>query len=95
MYLVLVSLMVRPKYLEAFLVATLEMAHESLKEDGVRRFEVIRQENDPSHFILSKTFNGRGDYDFHLTTPHVQAWQKTVRPMLVKAMQQDSYTQLF
>jgi (4S)-4-hydroxy-5-phosphonooxypentane-2,3-dione isomerase len=95
MYLVLVSLMVRPEFLEAFLVATLEMAHESLKEDGTRRFEVIRQENDPALFMLYETFNSRADFEFHVKTPHVKAWHKTVRPMLAGPVQENSYTQLF
>ena len=95
MYLVLVSLVVRPEFLEAFLVATLEMAHESLKEDGVRRFEVIRQENDPAHFIMYKTFNARGDYDAHLTTLHVKDWQQKIQGMLAGPTREDAYTQLF
>lgn len=95
MFLVLVALAVRPEFLEAFLVATLEMAHESLKEDGTRRFEVIRRENDPSQFVVYITFNSRADSEFHRNTPHVEQWLKTVTPMLAEPFQEDSYTQLF
>ncbi len=95
MFLVLVSIVVKTKFLEAFLVATLEMAHESLKEDGTRRFEVIRQEDDETKFIVYITFNSRADYTFHLTTPHMQHWLKTATPMLAGPPQEHSYTQLF
>lgn len=95
MFLVLVSIMVKPEFLEAFLVATLEMAHESLKESGLRRFEVIRQEDDPTHFILYKTYNSRADHELHLMYPYVQAWLDTSAPMLTAPLKMDSYTQLF
>jgi autoinducer 2-degrading protein len=95
MHLVLVSLMVKPEFLEAFLVATLEMAHESLKESGLRRFEVIRQEDDPAHIVLCKTCNSRADHELHQNTQHVKNWLATVGPMLAQPMETKSYTQLF
>lgn len=95
MFLVLVTLVVKSTYLESFLAATLEMAHESLKENGTRRFEVIRRQDDPSQFIVYITFNSRADHEFHRTTPHVKQWLATVTPMLAAPVQEHSYTQLF
>ena len=95
MFLVLVTLMVKPEFLDAFLVATLEMAHESLKEMGTRRFEVIRQENDPTRFVMFQTLNSHADQASHLKTPHVLHWLDLVTPMLSQPLEMDSYTQLF
>lgn len=95
MFLVLVSLMVRPEFLETFLVATLEMAQESLKENGTRRFEVIRREEDPTQFVVYITFNSRADHAFHRTTPHVKQWLAVITPMLAAPLQENSYSQLF
>ncbi len=95
MFIVIVWLTVKADWLEAFLVATLEMGHASLKENGCRRFEVIRSEHDPTRFLMYKAFSSRADAEAHLTTVHVQHWQTLVAPMLREASRAETFTQLF
>ena len=95
MFIVLVWLLVQEAKLDAFLVATLEMAHASLEEDGCRRFEVLRGESDVTRFVLYEAFNTRADGELHLTTEHFKQWEKTITPMLTEPVQAVSYTQLF
>jgi autoinducer 2-degrading protein len=95
MYIILIWLVVKREFLDAFLLATLEMAQAALQESGTRRFEILRGDTDPTRFVLYKASNSRADHDFHLTTVHLQQWRETVTPMLAEPQQMDSYTQLF
>ncbi len=92
---VLVTLSVDAAHLEEFLVATLEMAHAALEEDGCRRFEVLRQEDLPTQVVLYQVFNSRADGQRHLETEHFKLWRSQVAPMLAEPMQAVTYTQLF
>ena len=95
MFIVLVSFIVRAAELDAFLIATLEMAHASLKESGCRRIEVLRTETEPTHFVLSESFNARTDGEAHLAADHFKRWQQTIAPMLMEPSHATTYTQLF
>lgn len=95
MLIIMVFLHVLPDFAESFVVATLEMAHTSLRERGCRRFEVIRDENDSTRFILYKLFNSRTDGDLHVQMEHYVNWEMTVVPMLSEPMHSSTYTQLF
>ena len=95
MLIIMVFLHVLPEFAESFVVATLEMAHTSLRERGCRRFEVIRDETDPTQFILYKLFNSRADGDLHLEMEHYSNWETIVTPMLAEPSRTCTYTQLF
>jgi len=47
---------VKPEFVEAFKQATIENASNSVKEAGIARFDVIRQADDPTKFILVEVF---------------------------------------
>lgn len=95
MHIVLIRLDVNPQDIDAFLVATLEMGHAALKEKGTRRFEVLRDDNVPTRFVLYKATKTQADHQAHLTTEHANQWLARVTPMLAAPMRTDSYNQLF
>lgn len=95
MYIVLMWLDVNAQDADAFLVATLEMGHAALKEKGTRRFEVLRDDNVPTHFVVYKATKTRADHEAHLTTAHAIRWLTQVTPMLAGPMRQSFFNQLF
>ena len=52
MFILHVSVHVKPECLEAFREATLDNASNSVKEPGVARFDVVQQQDDPTRFEL-------------------------------------------
>lgn len=92
---ILIFLDVLRDYTESFTIATLEMAHTSLREKGCRRFEVIRDETVPTRFVLSMLFNSRADGELHLLMQHHDDWQTATASMLSEPPQISTYTQLF
>lgn len=95
MLIMLVFVNVLAEHVEPFIVATLEMAHISLRERGCRRFEVIRDETMPAQFILYKVFNSRADVELHLQTEHYTNWQNATAALLAEPARAATYTQLF
>lgn len=95
MLIKVVFISVLAECIEPFTVATLEMAHTTLRERGCRRFEVIRDETDPTQFILYQLFNSRADAELHSQTEHYQNWQSVTNTMLAEPARMSSYTQLF
>ncbi len=95
MFIVLVWLVVQAEYLDAFMITTLEMAHASLREDGCRRYEVLRGDASSLRFVLYAAFNSRRDAELHFETEHVAQWSETIAPMLSEPPQTVNYTQLF
>ena len=95
MFIVLVWLVVRAEQLDAFIIATLEMAHASLREDGCRRFEVLRGDENSLRFVLYAAFNSRRDAELHFETEHVAQWNEIIAPMLSEQPQTVNYTQMF
>ena len=95
MLILLVWMNVLSEQVEPFMVATLEMAHASLRERGCRRFEVLHNEQFPTQFILSALFNSRADAELHQQVEHYQNWQSVTTGMLAEPARTETFTQLF
>jgi autoinducer 2-degrading protein len=95
MLVMLMFLNVLSEHTEPFIVATLEMAHASLRERGCRRFEVIREEANPTRFVFYQLFNSRADGELHLQMEHYANWQTATAAMLAEPARVVTYSQLF
>ena len=52
MFIVHVDVHVKPEHVDAFIAATLANARHSVLEPGIARFDVVRDREDPTHFVL-------------------------------------------
>ncbi len=95
MFIMLIWAAVKPEHADDFLVASLEMGHAALKEEGARRFEVLRDDTDPTRFVLYQATKTRAEHEQHLVTPHAVLWREKTKPMLAEPIRNDSYNQLF
>ncbi len=76
MYIVHVSVHVRPDHIEAFRQATVLNAQTScVAEPGVVRFDVLQQQDDPTRFCLVEVYRTQEDAMHHKQTSHYQRWQ--------------------
>ena len=64
--------------MEAFLQATLENARHSIEEPGVARFDVLRQNDDPTRFVLVEVYRTADDPARHKETAHYLKWRDAV-----------------
>ena len=84
MLFVHVHVHVKPEIMEAFLQATLENARHSIEEPGVARFDVLRQNDDPTRFVLVEVYRTADDPARHKETAHYLKWRDAVADWMVE-----------
>tara|TARA_B100000959_G_C14915561_1_gene597150 strand:+ start:950 stop:1258 length:309 start_codon:yes stop_codon:yes gene_type:complete len=80
---------------EAFRVASLENARNSVKEPGVARFDVCLQNDDPTRFVLVEVYCDKDASAAHKETTHYQTWRDTVADMMVEPRQAVKFSNCF
>ena len=95
MLIVHVFVRVRPDAVDAFAAATRENARQSVREPGVVRFDVVRQADDPTRFVLMEIYRGADDPARHKATAHYAAWRDAVEPMMAEPRRSVRYDALF
>ena len=73
MVIVHVHVHVKPEFVEAFRLATVENARNSVLEAGILRFDVIQQEDDPTRFVLIEIYRTVPDPVAHKPSKHYAA----------------------
>ena len=84
MFIVHVFVHVKNDQIEAFKAATIENARSSLEEPGIARFDVVRQRDDPTRFVLVEAYHTPDDPARHKETAHYQKWRDTVADMMAE-----------
>jgi quinol monooxygenase YgiN len=95
MLIVHVHVHVKPEAVEAFRVATIENARNSIKEPGVARFDVVQQQDDPARFLLVEAYRDVAATAAHKETDHYQRWRDTVAEMMAEPRSSVKYTNVF
>ena len=95
MLVVHVHTRVRPERVEDFLAATLVNARESLAEPGVLRFDVIQDQANPAHVVLTEVYRDEQAPAEHKLTPHYAAWRDAVADMMAEPRQSVRYSVVF
>lgn len=87
MYIVHVSIKVKEKNICEFKEATIQNAKNSMKEEGVLRFDVLQQQDNPSMFMLTEVYKNPSNQLKHRETNHYKFWRSTILDWL-----QEPYT---
>lgn len=95
MLIVLVHVNVKPEFIEAFKQASLENARQSVNEEGIARFDVIQQTEDPSKFVLVEVYKTEAAPAAHKATQHYARWRDTVADMMAEPRQGIKYANIF
>lgn len=97
MALLVVQVHVHVKHdcVEAFTAATLENARNSVKEPGIARFDVIRQQDDPTRFVLIEVYKTPEAPAHHKETAHYARWRDTVADMMAEPRSSVKYVNVF
>ena len=82
MLIVHVHVHVKPESVEEFSRATVENARASVQEPGIARFDVVRQQDDATRFVLIEIYRTPAAPAAHKETAHYQKWRDTVAPMM-------------
>jgi len=94
MRLLLVRIRVLEGCEEGFIAATLANQAGSLKEPGVRRFELLQDEADKRRFVLVEGYRDEVAQAAHKETAHYAAWRRAVEPMMAEPRVRELYSVL-
>jgi len=95
MLVVHVHVYVKPEFIEAFKQETIENARHSVREEGIARFDVIQNADDPARFILVEVYRTAEAPARHKETGHYAAWRDAVMPMMAEARTSVKYVNVF
>jgi quinol monooxygenase YgiN len=95
MFIVHVHIQVKPGTEEAFLAASLENARTSVQEAGIARFDVIRETENPSQFVLVEVYRDAAAAARHKETAHYAKWRDAVADMMAAPRKGVKYENLF
>jgi len=95
MLVVHVHVRIRPERIGDFLAATVINARASLAEPGVLRFDVIQDQADPAHVVLTEVYRDDDASAAHKATPHYAVWRDTVADMMAEPRRSVRYSVVF
>lgn len=78
MYVVCVTVRVKPGFEDRFIAATRENHITTRREPGNLRFDVLQATEEPTRFFLYEAYRSPEDFARHQQTPHYLAWREAV-----------------
>ena len=95
MYVVCVTVFVKPEKIKDFKEATLKNAWNTCKEPGNVRFDVLQAENDLSQFFLYEAYKSPEVFQSHQKTEHYLKWKETIADWMAQPRQGVKHYSLF
>jgi autoinducer 2-degrading protein len=95
MLIIHVHIRVKPESIDAFRDACLENARNSVLEEGIARFDVLQQTDDPARFMLIEVYRHAEARPRHRETAHYARWRDTVENMMAEPRTAATYVNLF
>lgn len=95
MLVVHVHVRVKPECVEAFKLATLANARESIQEPGIARFDIMQRADDPTQFVLVEAYRTPDAPAAHKATKHYETWRDAVSPMMAEPRNGVKFVNLF
>jgi quinol monooxygenase YgiN len=94
LFIVHVSVFVKPGTAGAFVSATLENARNSRLEPGVVRFDLLQEPVDPLRFLLVEIYRNEAAAAAHKETAHYQTWRDAVADLMAETRRGVKYINL-
>ena len=95
MYIVAVTIFIKPDKVDAFKTAILDNAKNTRLEVDNFRFDVMQGEDDPTRFMLYEVYRNKEAFANHQQTPHYLRWKETVTDWMAQPRQGLKYIPFF
>jgi autoinducer 2-degrading protein len=87
MFVVCVTVWVKPDNVDQFLRATLENQKHTRREPGNLRFDVLRGQDEPGRFFLYEVYRSEDDFHKHHEAAHYLKWREQVADWMAQKRQ--------
>ena len=88
MFVLAVSIRIKPENVDAFMKRALENAQHARKEPGCRQFDVLVDPKDKTRVMLYEVYNDESAFDAHQQTPHFKKYVAEAVPLLASRERQ-------
>ncbi len=95
MYVVSVTVHVKPDQVDAFIEATLDNARNTRQEPGNVRFDVSQADGEPTRFLLYEVYQSQAGFQAHQQTDHYLRWKATVADAMAQPRQGIKHNSIF
>lgn len=95
MFVVAVTVFVKPEFVEPFKEATLDNARNTRKEPGNVRFDVLQSQDDPARFLLYEVYHSPDGFTAHKATEHYARWNAKVTDWMAQPRQGVKHDTIF
>jgi autoinducer 2-degrading protein len=95
MYVVAVTVYVKPEFVRPFIEATMDNARNTRREPGNVRFDVLQAEEDQSRFLFYEAYRAKDDFAKHQQTEHYLRWKNKVAEWMAQPRQGVRHNSLF
>ncbi len=82
MFVLQVTIRVKPENVDAFMKKAIENATAARKEPGCRQFEVLVDPNDRTKVMLFEIYDDEAAFEAHQQTPHFKKYLAEAVPLL-------------
>ena len=87
MYVVCVTVWVKPGHEQDFIAATSVNHRHTRAEPGNIRFDILEKLDEPTQFFLYEVYRTAEDFTVHQKTPHYLEWKERVAPWMAQNRQ--------
>ena len=94
MIVTIVYIEVKPENIDAFIRETTANHLESVKEPGNLRFDLLKLDENPVHFVLYEAYENAEAAAAHKETSHYKRWREKVAPWMARPREGIRYTAL-
>jgi (4S)-4-hydroxy-5-phosphonooxypentane-2,3-dione isomerase len=95
MHIALVHIHIKPEFQKEFELATLENVRNSVLEEGIVRFDFMKNQKDPSSYTLYEVYKTPEDQLKHRETKHYLTWKDAVAEMMAEPRQGILYHNIY
>src|SRR5690349_9388882 len=87
MYVLCVTIYVRPENIHDFLTATVAYASLVRQEGGNVRYDVLQSEDDSTCFVVYEAYRSKEDFLIHRKTAHSIRWKEDIEAWMARPRQ--------
>jgi quinol monooxygenase YgiN len=95
MFVIHVHAQIKPPYIKDFKAACIANAKESVKEEGIARFDIVQQQDDPTRFVLIEVYRNKDAPAKHKETLHYRDWRDKVLLMMAQPRKSSFFTNVY
>ena len=66
-----------------------------MSEPGIARFDVVQQQDDPTHFVLVEVYRDAEAAAAHKASAHYPVWRDAIAPMMAEPRTSVRYDDVF